>query len=152
MKHYEAEKSINGAQFTTFAIVPATANNGNSAGYVIPDTRPADGYNYYRIKSMDINGRTGLSNIVKVLMGISKQDITVNTNRITDGIARLQFNNQPAGDYMIRLINKLGQVIVSKQINHADGSSTEIVKWDYNLAPGVYHPGSNQTGRRGERY
>jgi hypothetical protein len=46
--------------------------------------------------------------------------------------------NQPGGRYGIRLLNKLGQVIQSRQIEHAEGSSTELIKWDYKLAHGIY--------------
>jgi hypothetical protein len=40
--------------------------------------------------------------------------------------------------YGIRLLNPLGQVIVAKQASHAGGNGTENIKWDYNLAHGVY--------------
>ena len=138
MKQYEVEKSINGTQFTSIAIVPATANNGNSAIYLSIDTKPVEGYNYYRIKSVDINGKTTYTNVVKVLMGSIKRDITIYPNPITDGMIHLQFLNQPEGKYGIRLLNKLGQIIVLRQISHAEGSSTELIKWDFNLAHGMY--------------
>ena len=138
MKQYEVEKSTNGTQFTTLAVKAATANGGHSAIYVTADVNPLEGYNYYRVKSVDINGKTAYTNVVKVLMGSIKQDITIYPNPITDGMIHLQLMNQPEGKYGIRLLNKLGQVIVSKQINHTEGSSTEIIKWDYNLAHGMY--------------
>ena len=50
----------------------------------------------------------------------------------------MQFDDQPAGLYNLRLTNKLGQVIVSKQINHTEGNTIEVLEWDYNLAHGVY--------------
>jgi len=71
-------------------------------------------------------------------MGSIKHDITIHPNPITDGIIRLQFLNQPEGKYGIRLLNKLGQVIMAKQISHPEGTSTEQIKWDYSLAHGIY--------------
>ena len=106
--------------------------------YVVADTRPVEGYNYYRINSVDINGKTAYTNVVKVLMGSIKHDITIHPNPITDGMIHLQFLNQPEGKYGLRLLNNLGQVIVARQISHAEGSSTEIIKWDFNLAHGIY--------------
>src|SRR6476659_4288753 len=138
MKQYEVEKSTNGTQFTTLVVKPATANGGHSAIYVISDVNPVEGYNYYRIKTVDLNGKTAYTNVVKVLMGSIKRDITISPNPITDGMIHLQFLNQPEGKYGIRLLNKLGQVIMSRQISHAEGSSTELIKWDYNLAHGMY--------------
>ena len=138
MKQYEVEKSTNGTQFTTLVVKAATANGGRSAIYVTTDVNPVEGYNYYRVKSVDINGKTAYTNVVKVLIGSIKHDITISPNPIRDGMIHLQFMNQPEGKYSIRLLNKLGQVIVSRQISHAEGSSTELIKWDYNLAHGMY--------------
>jgi len=138
MKQYEVEKSINGTQFTTLVVKGATANGGRSAIYVTSDSKPVEGYNYYRVKSVDINGKTTYSDIVKVLIGSIKHTITIHPNPITDGMIHLRLTNQPEGRYGIRLLNKLGQVIMSRQISHAEGSSTEIIKWNYTLAHGIY--------------
>ena len=138
MKQYEVEKSVNGTQFSTLGIVPATANNGNPATYLSTDTKPLEGTNYYRVKSVDIDGKSAYTNVVKVIIGSIKHDITINPNPVTDGIIHLQFLNQPEGKYGVRLLNKIGQVIMSKQISHAEGSSTELIKWNYNLAHGIY--------------
>jgi hypothetical protein len=138
VKQYEVEKSINGAQFNLIAVKSAAANGGRAAIYATVDASPMEGYNYYRIKSVDINGQTAYTNVVKVLMGNIKQDITIYPNPITDGMIHLQLMNQREGKYGIRLLNKVGQVILSEQINHAEGSSTELIKWDFNLAHGMY--------------
>ena len=77
VKQYEVEKSIDGTHFTTMTIQAATANGGGSAVYVAADVKPVEGYNYYRVKSVDINGKTEYTTVVKVLMGTIKQDITI---------------------------------------------------------------------------
>jgi hypothetical protein len=87
---------------------------------------------------VDINGKTAYTSVVKVLMGSMKHDITIHPNPITDGMIHLQFLNQPEGMYGVRLLNNIGQVIVSKQISHTEGSSTELIKWNYTLAHGIY--------------
>jgi hypothetical protein len=138
MKQYEVEKSTNGTQFSSIVVKAATANNGGSAVYVIADANPVEGFNYYRIKSVDVNGKLSYTNVVKVLVGSMKQDITIYPNPITDGMIHLQLMNEPEGKYNIRLLNKLGQLIVQKQITHAGGNATELIKWDYNLAHGMY--------------
>ena len=137
MKQYEVEKSTNGIQFTTLNVKAVTASDRRTGIYVMPDTRPAEGYNYYRIKSVDINKKATYSNVVKVLMGGMEHDITISPNPITDGMIHLQLMNQPEGKYNIRLLNNLA-VIVSKQINHIGGSSTELINTDYHLAHGIY--------------
>ncbi|MBA3830261.1 MAG: Ig-like domain-containing protein, partial [Taibaiella sp.] len=138
IKNYDVEKSADGLHFTTLTTTAATANGGRSASYLAADARPVNGYNYYRIRSNDLNSKTEYTSIVKVFMGRTKQDIVIYPNPITDGMVHLQFMNEPDGKYGIRLMNKLGQVIVSKQVTRMDGNSTELIKWDFNLAHGMY--------------
>jgi hypothetical protein len=138
MKQYKVEKSTDGIQFTGIATKAPVANNGGSAAYVIADTNPAEGFNYYRIKGLDAYGKTSYSNVVNVFMGSLNRDITIYPNPITDGMIHLQLMNEPPGKYKIRLLNKLGQVILQKEVTHAGGNGTELIRWDYNLAHGMY--------------
>jgi hypothetical protein len=114
------------------------AKNTGSSDYSWLDGHVLPGYYYYRIKSIDNKGKIAYTKNVMVLVGDGKSVIKIYPNPITDGIINLQFINQPAGKYRIRLMNNLGQIIVSKQVERADGSNTENIKWNYNLAHGVY--------------
>jgi len=136
VRQYEVERSVDGVQFMKVAMVPAV--NSGTGNYSWLDTRVLPGYYYYRIKSIDNKGKVQYTANVKVLMGNGKPLITVYPNPITNGIINLQFINQPAGKYGIRLMNPLGQIIISKQIQRMDGSNTENIQWNYNLAHGVY--------------
>ncbi len=49
-------------------------------------------------------------------------------------MVHLQFMNEPEGKYKIRLLDKLGQTILTKQIQRMDGSNTELIRWDFDLA------------------
>ena len=138
IKQYETQKSIDGNGFTNLSVTAATANGGHSASYLVTDTHPVEGYNYYRIKSVDLNGKTAYSNIVKVMMGSDKQEISVYPNPVVNGIINLQLNNQPQGQYGLRLLNKSGQLIIQKQIQHAGGSSTETISLDKYAPHGIY--------------
>ena len=71
-------------------------------------------------------------------MGKGIQSISIYPNPVSNGIINLQLNNQPPGIYGIRLLNKMGQVIISKQINHAEGSSTETIQLDKYIVHGIY--------------
>ncbi len=138
VKNYIVEKSLDGNNFSTMTTTAATGNNGSSAVYVITDTKPVEGYNYYRVTSVDINGKTSTTSVVKVFIGALAHNITIYPNPITDGMIHLQLVNEPAGRYNIRLYNHLGQLITQKEITHAGGNATELIKWNYNLAHGMY--------------
>jgi hypothetical protein len=136
LKQYDVQKSVDGNHYATANTV--AANNAILSNYNWLDVNPSKGYNYYRIKSVDINGKMEYSKVVKVLIGTIKQAITVYPNPVIDGIIHLQFMNQLSGTYEVRLLNNEGQIISSKQIQHTEGSSTETLLTDKDIH-GIYH-------------
>ena len=139
IKQYEVERSADGNSFTTLAITAPANNAGHAAAYSIQDAAPLEGYNYYRIKSTDINGKITYSNIVNVLLEHNSVPlITIYPNPIINGTINLQLKNLPEGMYAIRLMNKAGQVLITKQIHHAAGSSSEQLQLDKYTAHGLY--------------
>jgi hypothetical protein len=136
VEQYEVETSADGKQFTK--AVTVVAANSDSHSYNWLDKNLLPGYYYYRVKMVAKDGKVQYGNTVRVLIGNGKSAISIYPNPITDGVISLHFINQPAGKYAIRLMNQLGQVIVSKQIERMNGSNTESIKWDYNLAHGIY--------------
>jgi len=134
---YEVERSPDGVRFVKVSAV--AANNSGTGNYNWLDQDVLAGYYYYRVKSIDNKGKEQYSKTVKVLIGTDKPMITIYPNPITNGIINLQLLNMPAGKYGIRLMNQLGQIIVSKQVVRMNGSSTERIQWNYNLSHGIYH-------------
>jgi hypothetical protein len=136
VKQYDVEKSVDGVSYKK-AYTVAAANNG-AGSYDWPDEQANPGDNYYRIRMEEQSGKVTYSNVVKVSIPLGKPSIGIYPNPITDGIIHLQLVNQPKGRYGLRLLNPLGQTIIAKQVEHAGGNATENIKWDYNLAHGVY--------------
>jgi len=117
----------------------APADNNVTENYKWPDVHPERGYNYYRVRSLDADGKAKYTGIVKVYVGMVKPGITIFPNPISNGVINLQFNNQPAGLYNIRIFDKIGQVIISKTINHTEGNNPETINWDNNLSHDIYN-------------
>ena len=138
ISQYEIEKSINGTQFITFSVVEGTGQGNPSSGYQVTDADPVRGYNYYRIKSIDLNNRIEYTNAVKVWIGKGKQEITVFPNPVIDAEISIQLNNMPAGKYVVNLVNNQGQKVKGKIIQHKGGSSTEMIPVDKSMPHGIY--------------
>ena len=64
--------------------------------------------------------------------------ISVYPNPVSNGIINLHFANEPEGIYTIRLLNKTGQVMISKEINHVRGSNAELIELDKYIGDGIY--------------
>lgn len=137
MSHYEVEKCASGNSFISASTQDARNMSGSNYQWI--DANPFDGYNYYRIKSIGINGDTKYSQVVRVYMGKGKRSISVYPNPVAGGIINLQLINQPAGNYKVRLFNSLGQVIVEKEINHRGGSSSQSVSFNKYTIQGICH-------------
>ena len=139
VKQYEVEKSSDGTVFTTMTITPRTANNGGSASYEAIDGQAFQGINYYRIKSVDIYGESSYSQMVKVQPVISvNSDISIYPNPIQSGSINILFTNQASGIYSVRVMDQLGQSIITRQINLTQGTSTETIQLQKSMARGVY--------------
>ncbi len=136
IKLYEVEKSMDGNQYAKVSV--ANAKNLPLSEYKWRDEDALAGYNYYRIKSVDISGKVEYSKVVKVFVGSAKQAITVYPNPVKDGVINVQMLNQPAGSYEIKLLNIQGQAIITRTIQHANGNNAEIIPLKKGMAKGIY--------------
>ncbi|MGN6532940.1 MAG: T9SS type A sorting domain-containing protein, partial [Ginsengibacter sp.] len=135
MQQYEVEKSSDGNVFFQTGIV--TALNKGAASYFWTDSKPFEGNNFYRVKSVSKDGKINYTKVVKVLIEKITATLSVYPNPITDGAIHLQMANQKAGVYRIKLMNSLGQVITGSKITHAENNSTETI-FPGNLAKSIY--------------
>ncbi|MEO8853508.1 MAG: T9SS type A sorting domain-containing protein, partial [Ginsengibacter sp.] len=135
IQQYQVEKSTDGIQFNQASSV--NAKNSVSGSYSWTDLNVADGTYYYRIKIISVDGKTSYTQIVKVISGKLLDQISIYPNPVKDGVIHLQLTNQPEGNYGVRLFNSIGQIIVSKKIAHAKGTSEETIVCP-NLAKGIY--------------
>jgi hypothetical protein len=136
LEKYEVQVSVDGTNYGSAYTVQA--NNFPVSNYSWLDVNPYQGYNYFRIKSTDLSGKVVYSKVVTVLTPDANTTISIYPNPVKNGIINLQMTNQPAGNYGIRLFNKLGQVIISKQISHPGGTSIESIQLNKFVAKGIY--------------
>ncbi len=148
MLQYEVQTSADGATFVKEQTIIAKTRGTDV--YDWTDENAAPGNHYYRIKSVDRNGRATYSPVVKVRINESESSINVYPNPVKDNIIHLHLIHQPEGTYFVRLLNAAGQVVLSKEIHHEAGNSTENIVPDYRPAHGAYHlevttPGGQRT-------
>ena len=137
VSQYEIEKSGDGSAFKKVGSTDADlALFGN---YNWLDINASEGFNYYRIKCISLNGDVTYSDVIKVYITPLKQSISVYPNPITDGVINLQLIHQPKGKYGVRLVNDMGQTIMTRVFDHSGVNGSERLKWNYNLSHGTYH-------------
>lgn len=132
-RQYVVEKSADGRNFTKLSgNIPA----GNSK-YEWLDEQPLQGVNYYRVKSIENNGRSQYSNIVKAMYGKQAATITVFPNPVADGNITLYFNQQQNGSYFVKLFNTAGQLVQTEKLQSTGNGNTTIAMGN-NLPHGNY--------------
>ncbi len=138
MRSYTVETSIDGKNFTKGGTV--AAKNVPATTYEWLDKDVIPGYHYYRILSTEMDGKTAYSKIIRVFVGNNSDNaaITIYPNPIKDGVINLQFENQEAGVYQLRLLNTVGQVMMNKTISHPGGSSSELLQLNNTITKGIY--------------
>ena len=138
MKQYEVEKSTDGVNYTKVNTQAALGTNGSDVTYNWLDVNPVMGNNFYRIRSIGISGDIKISQAVVVKIGMGNPDISIYPNPVVDRTIAVKFTDMEKGLYQLRLVNTLGQVVLTKRVNHAGGSATETMPLGYGIAKGTY--------------
>lgn len=140
IKGYEVERSGDAVNFVRIKSTPATATNGGVAAYKIPDPHPSFGNNFYRIRSVDINGRASYSKTVQVVIPapINAPVISIYPNPVATKTISIALKGVPKGSYSLQLTNSAGAVIAARTLQY-DAVAT-IIDFEVNstFAAGKY--------------
>lgn len=138
IKNYEVEKSFDGIQFYSAGTVAAISNSNTALHYRFIDNNISTTISFYRIKSVDNDGRIKYSSILKVNGVSAGKGFAVLSNPVLNNILNIQFKNQPGGVYNIVLVNAEGKRTLSCNVRHAEGTSNESISLPGNGSSGIY--------------
>ncbi|MDQ6813325.1 MAG: hypothetical protein M3040_06305 [Bacteroidota bacterium] len=138
MDLYEVERSIDAQHFETIGSAKAKNNPGIASAYSFFDATPVAGDNYYRVKALEKSGDIKLSEVMKVQVADAKSAITVTNNPVQGGVVKLLFNNAEKGNYVVSVMNLLGEKVYTGNISYTGGTSYEEIKLNSHLPAGIY--------------
>ncbi|MEO6228754.1 MAG: hypothetical protein ABIP10_01440 [Ferruginibacter sp.] len=139
IKNYDVEKSTDGVNFVKVNTQAATGLTSGTAIYNWLDLKAVPGNNFYRIRNTDLDGSSAYSKTVVVNMDEIKTGMTVYPNPVTNGVIDLQLKNMVPGQYNIRLINVIGQVLLTSQVNHTGGNADKKISLSKEIVNGMYN-------------
>jgi hypothetical protein len=130
VSHFNIEKSADGLSFKNTGSVVALLGSGTNK-YEYLDKNPFVGLNYYRIQSVDFDGKTSYTQLRNILIG-ENADTRIYPNPANDILTIVSGSMKKGVDVVIS--NQIGQVVLSTKVN----SSNATINVSH-LAKGLYY-------------
>lgn len=132
-QEFQVERSINGNNWQPIATVAAAGNSNTNLSYSIIDLTPAKGTNLYRLKQIDIDGRSEYSAIRKVNFD-KTFTYSIYPNPAKD-MLHITVDNAAGVIATVQVLNAQSQVLINEKLNTATQPATLNVA---SLKPGMY--------------
>jgi len=115
--HFLIERSADGkSNWATIATVNSKGNSMQQQDYATCDAAPLNGYNYYRLKQIDVNNNASISEIRLVKMVVTKPVVTVSPNPVEGGNIYLQMDNYAGNNIQVQLRDVTGRILFTNNI------------------------------------
>lgn len=132
---YFAVERYNGTAFDSIGAVTAAGNSTQPLSYSFADYNASSGWNYYRLKQVDINGQYDYSAIVAVGPSIGTSDVSLHYDK--SGEAQLLFQHLEELPLSVRIYEVTGAMV--SETDHTPQSAYDPFAIDERtLAPGIY--------------
>lgn len=133
---YEIEKSTNGKEFTAIQTVAARRTSALQ-NYATEDTK-LSGTNYYRLKTIDLQGLVNYSKIVQLSLGVKGQGFTIFPNPVMQTL-NIKMAKLEKGQYDVNVYSAAGQLVFAKAIQYDGSGNTIQVELPGNMQRGNYN-------------
>ena len=140
--HFELGRSVDGSQFTVFAIVKGAGNSNTQLIYSYKDETPFAKLNatklFYRLKQVDFDGKYTYTDIKEVDLqkAIASLAISVYPNPNKD-VLNIDLETSQPKNVSIQLFDATGKNIINKNCVVETGKQTFQINTQL-IAPGVY--------------
>jgi hypothetical protein len=137
---YIIERSLNGTEFTTMAVMLDGVNAGNLKTYQAKDNISdiKSSMVYYRVKQTDINGKTTYSSVAAVRLQAEKNmEVKISPNPFSEKIT-MQFFSGESGSAEVMLLSITGIPVFTKKYNMVKGNNSIVVDGISSLTRGMY--------------
>jgi len=120
---FVVERSIDGATFIEIGEQAAVGNSGQVNRYQAVDPKPLIGRNVYRIKSIDIDGALGYTEVREVLVG-DQSALSIYPNPTTD-VLHLSFVGA-ATKVRVEIYNTAGQKVLEEKLTDSNLQTIDL--------------------------
>ena len=138
-KAFEVQRSINGTDFTALGMVNSQAINGISnleLTYSFVDENPMEGHNYYRLRQIDLDGKSTYSKQIDLVVNTNGNVVNVYPNPAKDNVS-IEYTSNNNASLSLQVIDMSGRIIKQVQAKIASGNNAILLPLD-GVSAGMY--------------
>ena len=139
--YFTVQRSVNGTDFETVAIVDGAGNSTQILNYEVEDPDPYHGISYYRLKQTDYDGATSYSQtvIINNISSAAASQVMVYPNPVTE-YALITLNPQAknTGSISFELYDVNGKQVMASRLSQLNSFADNV----YRLERGDLHSGA----------
>lgn len=117
---YEVERSEDGNHWSTIAYVSAIGNSSTLNNYSYTDKNISAKVVYYRVKEVDVDGKTSFTVIKSIKSNVSNTPADIKIASIQNKVL-LQFPQEFKGSLVVRFVSMNGQLVDQQTIHNPLG-------------------------------
>ncbi len=137
VSHFELEVSTDGLHWNTIHQQPSTGVVNGAGVYHHTDDNPANGINYYRLKSVDHDQTFSYSKIQSVNVGVHSGQVSIYPNP-TDNLVTIELYSQNQDLVYLQLFDVLGRTVLVNPATEVSAGTTLLPVDISSLSPGTY--------------
>lgn len=136
--HFEIERSTDGVLYNNIGQIPS-ANSAGEHLYTFADKQVQPGYTYYyRLKQVDMDGRSTYSSTLKVDIGGERTAALKVSNNPVQADMIITITLPQAQNARLVLVNQIGATVLERKENLPAGETIMTVRTS-NLPTGIYY-------------
>jgi len=138
---YEIERSSNGYDFAKVGAQQALGTNNAKRQYQYTDDLSAESGStfYYRLKMVDIDGKSRYSNVILIRRDQQKiNGISIAPNPVSNGMATIRMSASNTTTIEMRVVDLAGKVVLRQQNKVYEGNNSISLNNLGSLMPGIY--------------
>ncbi len=132
------EQSLDGKTFEPIANVSAKGNSNSLQIYEAKDKNPRSGTNYYRLTSVDKDGKTQVFDVLTVSFSLQEAAIVVYPNPINTAAIKIRVNGFKNDKLVSELTTVNAKLIASQIIKTSVGDGEYVMQLREKPAAGMY--------------
>lgn len=109
-KEFIIEKSADGRTYNAIATVAAAGFSSNPRGYSYMDASAISGIAYYRVRMIDMDGKSGLTGVKAIRAAVNAVKVAVYPNPAVS-VANVVVNAPDAAAFNVNVFNRNGQLV-----------------------------------------